>query len=156
MYKKTDEIFVRINKGGFIPYIGICGPIPNPIKVKTEICLKLVNAGIDVHQFDPVTKKTIKLTRENVFDDNKFGKKKEEVKQPANDQKQVENHVQPMEFKGVQKPVEPVDVETPSAVEPVVEEKVIGTPNPTAEKKESVENIVNQVNNNNSKKNNKK
>ena len=83
MYKTTDEIFVRINKGGHIPYIGICGPIPNPIKVSTEICLKLVNAGIDIHQFDPATKQTVKLTRQNVFDDQKFAKGKKKVDTPV-------------------------------------------------------------------------
>ena len=75
MYKTTDEIFVRVNRVGYIPLIGMCGPIPNPIKIPTSTCLKLVNAGIDVHQVDPVTKMTVKLTRENIFDDEKFDKK---------------------------------------------------------------------------------
>lgn len=104
MYKKTDEIFVRIAKHGYIPYIGICGPIPNPIKVSTETCLKLVNAGIVVHQFDPATKETIQLTRTNVFDDKKFDRKKAAQK-PAVTPPPVapEKPVEPVVFTGVQK-----------------------------------------------------
>ena len=108
MYKTTDEIFVRISRGGFIPYIGMCGPIPNPIKVSTEICLKLVNAGIEVHQYDPVTKRDVKLTRQNVFDDQKFTNKKdkESVARPLNPNEQPQKQVDigdPIMFSGVQK-----------------------------------------------------
>ena len=122
MYKTTDEIFVRINRVGYIPLIGMCGPIPNPIKIPTDTCLKLVNAGIDVHQVDPVTKMTVKLTRENIFDDHKFGKKpvvaSAPVKPVVTPAAKVEA-VKPVTFTGVPK-VEP-KVEEPK-VEEVVEE----------------------------------
>ena len=122
MYKTTDEIFVRINRVGYIPLIGMCGPIPNPIKIPTSTCLKLVNAGIDVHQVDPVTKLTVKLTRENIFDDHKFGKKpvvaSAPVKPVVAPTAKVEA-VKPVTFTGVPK-VEP-KVEEPK-VEEVVEE----------------------------------
>lgn len=75
MYSREDKIYVKINKVGFIPYIGICGPIPNPIKIPTATCLQMINAGIDVFEVNPDTKETMKLTVQNVFDDNKFGKK---------------------------------------------------------------------------------
>ena len=120
MYKPTDEIFVRINRNGYIPIIGICGPIPNPIKVKTEVCLKLVNAGIDVHQFDPATKQTVKITRENVFDDQKFAKKKAA---PVTAQAPVVNPSAPINLTGVTKKEEPVVAPVPVVeAAPVVEE----------------------------------
>ena len=75
MYNREDKIFVRINKVGFIPYIGMCGPIPNPIKIPVATCLQMVTAGIDVFEVNPDTKETVKLTVQNVFDDNKFDKK---------------------------------------------------------------------------------
>ena len=86
MYSREDKIYVRINKNGYIPFIGMCGPIPNPIKIPASTCLQMVTAGIDVHEVNPDTKETVKLTVQNVFDDNKFGKKpnsSEPSKQPT-------------------------------------------------------------------------
>ena len=150
MYKKTDEIFVRIAKHGYIPYIGICGPIPNPIKVTTETCLKLVNAGIVVHQFDPVTKQTVQLTRSNVFDDRKFARKKTNVA-PVNMPPVVtpEKPVEPVTFTGIPKAetvapavkVEETVIDEAKVETPVSEEKV---EEPTENGK--VENAVNKFN----------
>ena len=125
MYKTTDEIFVRINRVGYIPLIGMCGPIPNPIKIPTDTCLKLVNAGIDVHQVDPVTKMTVKLTRENIFDDHKFGKKpvvaSAPVKPVVAPSAKVEA-VKPVTFTGVPKVEEP---KVEEVVEEIVEEVAV-------------------------------
>jgi hypothetical protein len=141
MYKPTDEIFVRINRNGYIPIIGICGPIPNPIKVKTEVCLKLVNAGIDVHQFDPETKQTVKITRENVFDDAKFAKKKAASVQT---QVPIVNPSAPINLAGVVKKEEPKVEEAAPApvveeVAPVVEEPVVETTEVVAEEEATTE-----------------
>ena len=118
MYKETDQIFVRINRGGYIPYINMCGPIPNPIKVSTAICLKLVNAGIDVHQYDPVTKESVKLTRENVFNDAKFAKRK--VVNTANTKAQTVKPSSTINFTGIQKKDEPT-VEKEAEVDRITE-----------------------------------
>lgn len=132
MYKTTDEIFVRINRVGQIPFIGMCGPIPNPIKLSTEICLKLVNAGIDVHQYDPATKQTMKLTRENVFDDQKFGKKKEKPVTPVKPTP-VTPASSTINFKGVP---------TPAKVDEVKAEPVPAVAEVNADKEKAVETKV--------------
>lgn len=75
MYSRDDKIYVKINKVGYIPFIGMCGPIPNPIKIPTSTCLQMVTAGIDVFEVDPKTKEMVKLTVQNVFDDEKFRKR---------------------------------------------------------------------------------
>ena len=140
MYKPTDEIFVRINRNGYIPIIGICGPIPNPIKVKTEVCLKLVNAGIDVHQFDPATKQTVKITRENVFDDQKFAKKKTA---PVTAQAPIVNPSAPIALAGVEKKEEPVVAAAPVVeTAPVVEDNI---PAPAVEEVKVDDVVVDEV-----------
>ena len=131
MYKETDEIFVRIVKGGFIPYINMCGPIPNPIKISTAICLKLVNAGIEIHQYDPATKTAIRLTRENVFDDCKFNKKKAAPTQTANKPVEKSATTTPIKFSGVEKKVEE------PKVKPVAEQKAAVEKKPADVKKET-------------------
>lgn len=82
MYSREDKIFVKIIKNGYIPFIGMCGPIPNPIKIPTGTCLQMITAGIDVFEVNPDTKETVKLTVTNVFDDNKFGKKSNPIDSP--------------------------------------------------------------------------
>lgn len=82
MYSREDKIFVKIIKNGYIPFIGMCGPIPNPIKIPTGTCLQMITAGIDVFEVNPDTKETVKLTVTNVFDDNKFGKKSNPIESP--------------------------------------------------------------------------
>lgn len=108
MYSREDKIFVRINKMGYIPYIGMCGPIPNPIKIPTATCLQMVTAGIEVFEVNPDTKEMVKLTVQNVFDDNKFEKKPApavHVKTP------VAPPVNNVTFTGVKTPdVNPVNV----------------------------------------------
>lgn len=82
MYSREDKIFVKIIKNGYIPFIGMCGPIPNPIKIPTGTCLQMITAGIDVFEVNPDTKETVKLTVTNVFDDDKFGKKSNPIELP--------------------------------------------------------------------------
>ena len=146
MYKTTDEIFVRINKGGHIPFIGICGPIPNPIKVSTEICLKLVNAGIDIHQFDPATKQTVKLTRQNVFDDQKFVKGGKKVVKPTlaivNDTAKENTPVESIVFTGTPAKAD-VKKEEPQKTKEAVKEVKQEAPT----QKANVESTVNKLNN---------
>ena len=71
MKNKNDQIFVRVMKNGYIQQLGICGPIPNPIKVSRALAHRMVVGGVEVHEVDPVTKMTKKLTIHNVFSDEK-------------------------------------------------------------------------------------
>lgn len=71
MKNKNDQIFVRVMKNGYIQQLGICGPIPNPIKVSRALAHRMVVGGVEVHEVDPITKMTKKLTIHNVFSDEK-------------------------------------------------------------------------------------
>ena len=131
MYNRNDQIFVRINRSGFIHQLGICGPIPNPIKVSCGKCLDMINSGIDVFQVDPNTRDMVKLTLENIFDDKKFSKK-ESVKTPVTPVKPVViPESKPLVFTGVQKdaekPIEKTEdvVQKEEPVAPVVEPETI-------------------------------
>ena len=108
MYKREDQIFVRINRAGFIPHLGMCGPIPNPIKVTCGKCLDMINSGIEVWQVDPETKEMVKLTVKNIFDDQKFSKKTEN---PVNIVEPAPSIEQPITFGGVKKDSSIVDVD---------------------------------------------
>ena len=69
MKPASDLIYVRVLRNGYIPQLGICGPIPNPIQITRGKAYSMINDGIEVHEFDPKTKETTKLTVKNVFGD---------------------------------------------------------------------------------------
>jgi hypothetical protein len=72
MYKKTDQIFIQTNFNGYIRALGMSGPIPNAYGVPAAIAYQMVVDGIETYEFDTVSKKTKKLTLNNVYDDKKF------------------------------------------------------------------------------------
>lgn len=67
MKKRNEEIFVKVLRNGFIPQLGICGPIPNPIKITRGVAHSMIVAGLKVFEFNPKTKETVELTVDNVF-----------------------------------------------------------------------------------------
>ena len=160
MYTRNDKIFVRVNRNGFIPQLGISGPIPNPVKVTCGICLDMVSAGIDVYQVDPSTRKMVKLTVDNVFDDKKFVTKKKTpvATSPAVQSAAVsEPAVQPIQFSGVKKEEAATTQGTPveNTSDPDVkseEKKAPEEKNATSTKDESMQTSSNKKNHNNNKK----
>ena len=78
MKARNEEIFVKVIRNGYIPQLGICGPIPNPIKMTRGTAHAMLVAGIEVHQYFPKTKTTEKLTIHTVFNDEKVEVKKNE------------------------------------------------------------------------------
>ena len=56
MKPASDLIYVRVLRNGYIPQLGICGPIPNPIQITRGKAYSMINDGIEVHEFDPKTK----------------------------------------------------------------------------------------------------
>jgi len=81
MYLKTDLIFVVTNKVGYIPQLRMNGPIPTPVKIDVASCVSILTSGFPLWQFDPISKKVVKLTLSNVLDNNKFKETKVEVKE---------------------------------------------------------------------------
>lgn len=64
---RGENIWVKIIRAGYIPQLGIQGPIPNPVQITRAKAHSMIVAGIDVFEVDPKTKKTTKLTIQNVF-----------------------------------------------------------------------------------------
>lgn len=137
-YADTDTIFVRIIRAGFIPQLGISGPIPNPIKITRAKAKSLIVAGVQVWEFNPTTKETKELTLQNVFGEPDSVKKEETpVKTVAPVQEP-----KPTQFVGVQK-----DEKKESA--PVFQEAKTDKKEETPAKEEAKPVNTNQNNNKN-------
>lgn len=122
MKPRTEQIFVKIMRNGFIPQLGICGPIPNPIRITRAKAHSLIVAGIDVYQYFPENHYTEKLTLQTVF-----GKaEKEEIpKKPV--EKKVSEPMKPVELTGIKKEEEvasEVEVNTEEEVEDTVDDEM--------------------------------
>lgn len=160
MNTRNEEIFVKVMRNGFIPQLGICGPIPNPIRITRGQAHSLIVAGIDVYQYFPETKYTEKLTLHNVFG---FAKKTEKENPVQQNVKKMSEPIKPVNLAGVKKDIVPTPVVETEAVESVSEEAKVAE----ADEEELVESVDdadeetpstnnNQYNNNYSKKNKKK
>lgn len=76
MNKKNDrKILITCPKVGFIPHLGMQGPIPNPLRVDYTTCVNMIIAGVSLYEVDPATRNTVLLTLDNIDDENKFGTK---------------------------------------------------------------------------------
>lgn len=72
MYTNTDQIWVLSRRTGYIPQFRMSGPIAHPLRVPVALCAAALTAGVDLLQYDPVSKVTVKLSLSNLYDDNKF------------------------------------------------------------------------------------
>lgn len=110
MRKRTEEIFVKVLRNGFIPQLGMCGPIPNPIKITRGTAHSMIVAGIKVFEFNPVTKETIELTVDNVFADEDATKKEESNNQQTSPApSKVSEPIKPVTLNGVKNSDKPAD-----------------------------------------------
>ena len=130
MKPASDLIYVRVLRNGYIPQLGICGPIPNPIQITRGKAYSMINDGIEVHEFDPKTKETTKLTVKNVFGDGASAPapevKVEEKKavEPAKAEEKKAEPEKPVTLTGVAKPEEKKEeAPAPKAEEVKPEEK---------------------------------
>lgn len=153
--KASEQIFVKVMRNGFIPQLGICGPIPNPIKVTRSKAHEMIVAGVAVYQYFPETKYTEKLTLQNVFGDKNNKdvnpkNEKPEVKKPA-------EPIKPVELTGVAKETVNDIVNTIDEKKPEDNSASKNTVDETAkEKTESKPDTDNNPNKNNNNKKNKK
>lgn len=100
MSNVNEKIWVKIQKPGYIPQLGMQGPIPNPIQIPRATAKSLLVSGVQVYQYDPDTKKTVELTLATVF-----GKKnKEKDPAPTKEPEKVPDNQEPVSFSGVQTP----------------------------------------------------
>lgn len=75
MRNPERNIYVLCRKAGYIPFLGICGPIANPLHLPAKLCLNIITAGITLYEFEPTTRDTLELTTDNIFEDDNFGVK---------------------------------------------------------------------------------
>ena len=165
MKSRTEKIFVKVMRNGYIPQLGISGPIVNPIKITRAQAHAMIVAGIAVYQYFPENQYTEKLTLQNVFGKPEKASKPEE---PVS--KVVSEPVTPVTLTGVakedtidkkefEKPsIEEVDSNTETSSNDEVVDEVETTDEKTEEPNPSVSpSTSNNTNNNNySKKNNNK
>lgn len=123
-----ERIFIRTNHRGYIPQLRMQGPIVTPIPVTRADAHKLIIAGIDVYQIDPVTKMATKLDLQSVFPGEGDPVKKEETVTPVTSTPNVSSEpVKPVNLQGVTAPIKeengikvdptPVDPKTAEAEE---------------------------------------
>lgn len=78
-YSDTKIIFIMTDKESYIPPLRQIGPIPNPLPVSVLVAAKCIQCGCPISEYDPETGLVVKLTLENLYDDQKFVKAKEEA-----------------------------------------------------------------------------
>ena len=110
-----EKIFIKTNHIGFIPVLGIQGPIVNPYPTTRAVAKELLVSGIQVFEIKP-DKSVVELNLQNVFP-NEGNVVREK---PKKESKPIPKPVEPVTFKGVEveKKEEPVVAAAP------VEEKV--------------------------------
>ena len=124
----NEKIFIKTNRIGFIPQLGIQGPIVNPYPTTRKVAKDMIVSGIQVFQITD-DKKVIELNLQNVFPGE--GDPKPAPKKEKKNEKPVGKPVEPVQFKGIaadpvpekekEPKAEPAKVETPVA--PVEEKK---------------------------------
>lgn len=133
MTNKNDQIFIMTKRTGYIPQLRTYGPIVNPMKCPLSLCLSMLTAGVELHEFDPKTRAVVKLTVNNLYDKDKF--KNEE----KNDEKVLKVAVKT----NVVETTEGVKVAPKS--EPVKEEESDPEPTPEPEKEDEKETVEPEV-----------
>lgn len=71
-YNKNTLIYVLTPKASYIPPLRQNGPIVNPLRVSCRIVEKCLQIGVPMSEYDPKTKKVVKLDPMNLYDDTKF------------------------------------------------------------------------------------
>ena len=94
----NEKIFIKTNRIGFIPQLGIQGPIVNPYPTTRKVAKDMIVGGIQVFQITE-DKKVIELNLQNVFPGE--GDPKPAPKKEEKNEKPVGKPVEPVQFKGV-------------------------------------------------------
>lgn len=76
----NEKIHILCRTRAFIEPLKLMGPIVHPLYVEKSAVLRMVYAGLDVYEYIPATKNTIKLTVQNINKANRL----EEAKAPVN------------------------------------------------------------------------
>lgn len=110
MPKKIDEqMYILSTSRAYLTYLGVMGPIVHPLRVSKSAAVKTIMSGAEVYEFIPKTKKTLKLTLDNINNPDRY----EELK---TEEEIAQRIITPIEKPGVPvKAAEPIKVpdETP-------------------------------------------
>lgn len=136
MRNPERNIYVLCRKVGYIPFLGICGPVANPLQLPAKLCLDIITSGIKLYEFEPSTHDTLELTSDNIFEDDNFGVKSkvtEVIPKPNN--APIKNFgVSSSDLNDKVEEKKPLDKEPPVTEEKSVDEKVVEKPPVTDEK----------------------
>lgn len=83
-YQKTDRIFIRTNRTGYIPSLRMYGPIVRPFPCSVGVCQEMLTFGIELYQVEPKSNEVVQLTLLNLYDKDKFGKKADKKAESKN------------------------------------------------------------------------
>lgn len=120
MPKKVEEkIYILCPYRGYIAAAKIMGPIVHPLQVDKTVAIKMLMTGAEVHEYDPKTKETIKLTINSINDPKRFWN----AKHPVTNGTPVNTVVKTGVQVGIPK-VEKVTEPEPESTEPTIEETV--------------------------------
>jgi hypothetical protein len=72
MRTKADNLFVISDYRGYIPHFNRYGPVYAPTKVSVALAIQMITSKIPLTEINPRTKQTVRLTLQNLFDENKF------------------------------------------------------------------------------------
>lgn len=142
-----EKIFIKTNRIGFIPQLGIQGPIVNPYPTTRSVAKAMIVAGIQVYQIKPDTKEVIELTLQNVFPGEGDVKKKDINVQASSKSGVTTKPVQPVNLKGITTPIqEPLKVDTePIKVEDAKPEEISGTEEKPELEKDATDVIIQET-----------
>lgn len=157
-----EEIFIKVTKAGYIPQLGMQGPIPNPIKVKRAVVHSMIVSGIKVFEYDPETKETTEITLGSLYNEEPA----KEGKTDKSESPATPDPIQPVNLQGVTAPIKeenginvdatPVDPKdsTPEEIKP--EENASTDTNEEPVNEESTGSEEDKTSNSNKKKNKNK
>lgn len=121
-----EKIFIKTNRRGYIPYIGMQGPIITPIPITREDAHNMIVAGIEVYQIDPKTKNAIKLTLQTVYPGEGEPEGNTDKTPPINNGKLAEvtgDPIKPMKLSGIPvdniPPIQEYELEDPEDTTPL-------------------------------------
>ena len=95
-----EEVFIKVMKAGYIPQLGMQGPIPNPIKVKRSVIHSMIVAGIKVFEYDPETQETTEITLGSLYNEDPAKEDSKKPEAPA-----TPDPIQPVNLQGVTAPI---------------------------------------------------
>ena len=72
LYAPTDMIYIVCKQSVYIRQLRMSGPIVAPLKVRMATAFSIVQSGVKLYQYNPVTQEYALMTIKNAFRKDKF------------------------------------------------------------------------------------